>query len=297
MDFYFTSRIDETYGYVPPVAHQPDATFPGDDPDAGVNAVVYVNGGWLYPASMPPWTKNLLDDMVAKCEQIAAARPRVVMIDHPQFADRRSRTAMQWMEQAVFRYLRKMLGDDAVIVQYGVGPANVRDAHSIEPSIVLYDIDRIDEFADGSWPEGIVQGETSTASRYDDPAMLDVMQSAIKVRNVWLPAVGQWTPRSPWWTRNDFIRAVAACRARGIDRVFVWFDPRLDDWGRPKFTQQHYEQTVAVVCHHTGWRVLPQPPIPVDDPFGEMLAALAAVPYDHARVLALLAAAKKETDR
>jgi hypothetical protein len=293
MRFYVTSPIPAEYGYVPSVLRQPEAVL---GPGHGVDwptGVVYVNGGYAYPETPPDdWTNDDTRNFKRLVDEIAAHGPSVVMIDHARFPGRRSPRAIAAMEGAFLRPLRRRVGEHALIVQYGIDPGDARLAPSVAPSQVVYNASLLAQFENGTWPVYDAWPVHNAAVRHGDaeiPTPTDEdPANPHDIQNVWLPAVGQWTNSSGWWKAGWFKRALEACVRRGVENVFLWFDPRSWASGHPKFTNAHYKRTIEAVCYHADWPMVPEEITPSDSAFQDMLRALSADPFDMARLLAIL---------
>lgn len=247
----------------------------------GRDGYIYRNGAEIYPHWTEPEPSQEAVATITRAvgqlidEAKAAGDRPIVVLDHPRFDHiyRHSETAHRIFEELCFAPMRKHLGDEALIVQYGVHPDDLSYAMSVDPSITLYDPERIDDFAMLEWP--------------DDPRAEDC-------KTVWIPAVGQYTNavrnRAYWWTAQEFAHAVSACNHRGIENVIVWFNPGKHEgtnvWA---YTEAMHRQTMRVLCYWAGWGVIPMPqPELSENDFTRLLTAISAQPFLMSEVLSVL---------
>ena len=242
---------------------------------------LYVNGGWLYPPSMEMTDEEKVE-LLNKVGQIIDMKPDVLLLDHPAWGMARTTPdAMRWFENYVFKAITREIKCE--IIQYGVTPGRVGTLPvSCIPSTTLYSYDAVEAFEIG-WPMGMPNDPDDV----DETGLPSVSKTP---RAVWIPLVGQHTPREGAWSEDGFRRAIRACRMRGVEFVCLWYDPGKDN-GEPRFTASHYEQSMAVLCYEAGWPARPafrEPAAPGTKEFNETLRILAAQPFDLDTLLAYL---------
>lgn len=233
----------------------------------------------------------LLRERVAS---LIEAKPRYVLLDHPRLdvigpGKRTSIEYHEYAENMVFAPLRKGLGPDAVIVQYGIRSHKWNHVcPSVNPTFTCYNPADIGDMAAGRFPAPLTDEQRKAG-----------LTGPENWYGVWLPGPGQWT-NSGTWSANDYQRAVEAARIRGLN-VLTWFDGRAYDHPvtgerRLRFTEQHWHSVCRVVGYHKQWPMLPAISAAFEDPrvnenFRELLKVLSGVEggFDMGELLEVLA--------